>query len=232
MPLGERASRLMSERPAAKAQPKQAAQPEVARLSPEARQSRWKSMTLRLLIVLRTFAFKKYSQMMLGTDAYKRIFGQIQQAASSSSTQETYTRIIDNELVGKPLPPADTKMAEADPMLCQHPNTAMKARGNRDTKWWTCLLCNSRWERTPLREHQGPATSKETATFGKYAGHTLGQIYQNDKQYCEWVLRTIESGDKPKSTGIMRLAQYIATREAAEAGGQQPEAEDDWVMDA
>ena len=140
--------------------------------------------------------------------------------------------MVDGELVGKPLPQADTKMAEIDPAMCQHPTTAMKARGNRDSKWWTCLQCNSRWERIPITERQGIPSSKETVTFGKYAGYAMGAIYANDKPYCEWALRTIESGDQPKTQGIRRLAEYIATREAMEAGGQQPEEEEeaDWEM--
>ena len=115
-------------------------------------------------------------------------------------------------------------MQESTPQLCQHPYTSMKARGNRDQKWWTCVLCQSRWERMPMTIPTGYPTDDDPVTFGRHQGSTFLQIYQSHRDYAEWVLRTIESGDGT-SPGLRRLGEYLVMKEAMQTNLSQPEDE-------
>ena len=51
--------------------------------------------------------------------------------------------------------------------------------------------------------------------FGQYVGYTFKEIFQKDTSYCDWVLKTYESGDKPTQyVPFSRLAKYTAKYEA------------------
>jgi hypothetical protein len=104
-----------------------------------------------------------------------------------------------------------------DPSVCQHPSDLMHGRGGRgEKKWWSCPLCGTRWERIPLvnleakTELPGPM---DRITFGRYTGKTYQTVHLQHPEYCDWILRTAETGDNP-SQQLLRLAKYLATKEA------------------
>jgi len=99
-------------------------------------------VTLKILLVLETFALKNRALAALGTDAYKRIFYRAREEDRQSGTQALQHRMINGELVGKPLK-AGEGVPTMDPQMCHHPTPEMKRRGNK-AKWWTCNLCKSR----------------------------------------------------------------------------------------
>ena len=102
-------------------------------------------VVLKLLLVLETFTLKRRTQAALGEEAYKRIFQRARADDQRQGPQAPFGRMINGELVGKPLKDGEG-LPTVDPRLCHHPTAEMKRRGNK-TKWWTCNLCKSRWER-------------------------------------------------------------------------------------
>ena len=182
-------------------------------------------MVLKLLLVLRNYTLKRATQAVLGEDVYKRIFQQTDRAVNPTpQSSNNINRYLNGEVVGRPLEAWNPHRAEVDANICQHPASAMKARGNRDQKWWTCVLCQSRWERLPFNRPGGPPADSEQATFGRHAGQTFKTIYEQHQDYTAWILRTVESGDSC-SEDLKRLAEYIVRREAREAMEPQPEDE-------
>ena len=111
----------------------------------------------------------------------------------------------------------DQKKNTHDPLTCQHPSDKMLGRGGRgDLKWWYCQACGTRWERIPLSSFEGTndlQSGKDLVTFGKHAGKNYNTVWVNYPDYCDWVLRTTESGDDP-SPALKKFARYIASREA------------------
>ena len=110
-----------------------------------------------------------------------------------------------------------------DPSVCQHPSHLMKGRGGKKIpggvdRWWTCMACGSRWERLPLThfEENAAASDRTVITFGQYMGATFGGIWKIDPQYCNWIMSTVESGDKCCAQ-MKKFAQYIAQREQRQA---------------
>ena len=85
-------------------------------------------------------------------------------------------------------------------------------------------MCQSRGERMPMTIPTGSPADDDQVTFGRHQGLTFLQIYQNHRDYAEWVLRTIESGDET-SPGLRRLAEYLVTKEAMQTKLSQPEDE-------
>ena len=75
-----------------------------------------------------------------------------------------------------------------------------------------------------MTQPTGAPIDSEVVSFGRYAGKTYLQIYQEHRDYTEWVLRTVESGDSP-SPALRRLANYLVTKEARETNAPQPEDE-------
>ena len=119
-----------------------------------------------------------------------------------------------------------------DPMQCTHPTTAMKARGNKQGKWWTCANCQSRWKRISLDPNtmSHTPTASEIVTVGKHAGRTMEEVFQYTT-YVQWVLMTAETGDEP-SAGLMRMARYFVMREQEEAARQMEEQMEDAQSDS
>ena len=109
--------------------------------------------------------------------------------------------------------PRGTAECPVDPLMCQHPVSQMKARGNKQSKWWTCMGCQSRWKRLDLdsAEPTGGPTADEVVTFGKYQGATFATVAQ-DTMYCHWVRMTLENGDEA-APGMERLAIYLTELE-------------------
>ena len=99
--------------------------------------------------------------------------------------------------------------------MCQHPLKSMKARGNKNEKWWTCEACQTRWKRIPLQENTGPPQATDLVTFGsKYVGRTYREVF-NDKEYSDWILRTAETEDHRAFEGLWKLAQWLVSQERA-----------------
>ena len=127
-------------------------------------------------------------------------------------------------VVGKQLEKAkgakDMKKHTHDPMMCQHPSEKMSGRGGRgDLKWWICQACGTRWERVPLSKFETTAqpSCKDLLTFGRHAGKTYDFVYRNHINYCEWILKTAESGDDACDQ-LIKFARYLATREVRDPG--------------
>jgi len=199
------------------------------RLSEPQRLARWKIFTLKLLWVLDAFGRKRRTQAVLGEDSYRKIF----QEARTREEKDLHhnrplTTIINGEIVGKPLKPGDGEVL-TDPAMCSHPSPSMKRRGNK-MKWWTCVQCQSRWERRSMEEQipEGPPRGIEMMMQGTSAGSDFNHIYETRKEYCKWVLLTAAEGVEEATPQLLRLATYIRQRETAEASGwlQEPEAFD------
>ena len=50
-------------------------------------------------------------------------------------------------------------------------------------------------------------------TFGKWAGYTMGYLFENQIDYCQWAVKTYDSGEKISQPGLARLAIYTLNRE-------------------
>ncbi len=103
----------------------------MAVLSESQREARWKSIILKVLIVLNVHAVKERVVAALGgKDNYLRIF---QQVETPEVEQPAVTRIVDQEIVGKPIEPGvgEAEGAGMDPAMCQHPMGKMKDLGFR-----------------------------------------------------------------------------------------------------
>ena len=218
--LGQRACRVMNTSSGnSRKQARSSSSPaSTAKLTESEREARWKIVTIKLLWVLRNFMMKNCTQAVLGREAYQRIFHRIKSSAEAS--RGIVNRVINGEIVGKALPSNASLGAPVInlPEMCQHESRYMKTRGNRTTKWWTCISCQSRWERRPLdmTPTTGPPTDTEVLTFGKFVGMTFLQTATMNPNYCKWILQTAESeGDS--SPQLQRLAQYLVARERTEA---------------
>ena len=86
--------------------------------------------------------------------------------------------------------------------VCHRPDTGMLRRGNGKTPWWTREGCKMRWERRLVStfERTGDPISEEYVTFGKFAGYTMGHLYENENDYCRWTARAARFGGA-RSTG-------------------------------
>ena len=50
-------------------------------------------------------------------------------------------------------------------------------------------------------------------TFGKYAGMSYNTVWMTDPSYCQWAIKTVESGD-PSSPDLVRFARFVAQKES------------------
>ena len=181
-------------------------------------------VTLKLLLVLQTFALRNRTQAALGTDAYKRIFQRAREEDRQSGTQQLQHRMINGELIGKPFKPGEG-IPTVDPQVCDHPTSEMKRRGNK-TKWWTCHLCKSRWERIIPEYPQGFPTDDELMLSGQHAGKSFLHIWNFEHQYVHWTRLTAETNPGDVRLGgpgvdpqIYRLAAYLERKEQTTASG-------------
>jgi hypothetical protein len=125
-------------------------------------------------------------------------------------------------VVGPELEPGqgvkDKQKCTHDPALCQHPSETMLGRGGRgEQQWWYCQACGNRWKRIPLSKYAllsaGTVPSgNDILCFGKHLGKTCATVYKLYPEYCEWILKTAETGDDP-CPQLMRFAKYLATKE-------------------
>jgi len=160
-------------------------------------------------------------------EGYEKIYVNPEKSSSSSSKPKQQAWRVETHnhvqyVVGKQLEQGkgvkDAANFTHDPSVCQHPSHLMKGRGGKNDRWWTCIACGSRWERLPLThfEENEAASDRTVITFGQYMGATFGGIWKKDPQYCNWIMSTVESGDKHCSQ-LKKFAQYIAQREQRQA---------------
>ena len=55
----------------------------------------------------------------------------------------------------------------------------------------------------------GPV-SERLSEFGKHMGSTFLEVYEQDREYCLWILETVEKGDP--SAEIHQFAQYLQNK--------------------
>ena len=214
--LGARACRVLA---GASAAPQSSTNgpvhPKMAKLSPESRLARWKMIVIKLMLVLRNFWMKQISQEILGRDTYRRLFQQINRTERPQASDQIVHKVINGEIVGEELK-TGTKTPTTEALMCQHPMKSMKARGNKNEKWWTCEACQMRWKRIPLQENTGPPLATDLVTFGtKYVGRTYREVFA-DKEYSDWILRTAETEDHRMFDGLRRLALWLVSQEGAQ----------------
>ena len=169
-------------------------------------------MTLKVFWIFRVAMTKTAAVTSLGREVYLRVFQQVKRQQQDKT--QMVNRIINGEVVG---PAMDQGMGEAtmDPFMRQHPVDMMKTRGNKNGKWWTCLLCQSRWKRLPLPPlSAGPQTDDELMSFGKHSHLNFKTVYETKAEYVQWILMTVETGEDP-SPQMRRFAKYAIARETA-----------------
>ena len=208
--LGQRAARLL-DAPTRPVVP-QRINLDAARLTTQERLGRWRALSLKVFLILQNVQLKRTSQEILGRDAYRRIFQQLDGMLYPTAPVVMH-RVINGQVMGKQLPLREEESSDMQAM-CQHPFDQIKTRGNQKAKWFTCLRCSARWERKALPEQTGPAQSTDLITFGeKMIGKTYEEAFE-DTEYVRWVLTTAESGEAQAYPGLIRLARFFAEAEA------------------
>jgi len=161
---------------------------------------------------------------LLGVEVYARLFPQARKIGSTPTISDRpFYRVIGNQVMGRELTAGTGKKDQArtsmDPTMCQHPTADLMPRGSKTNKWWTCKLCQRRWEREFLSQYQPKGSDGlnelDLVTFGKYAGETYNQVYETDRSYVDWVLMTAEQSNE-SSPGLQRLAKYFVEKESRE----------------
>ena len=64
-----------------------------------------------------------------------------------------------------------------------------------------------------LRAEDGTTRTDGPDHFRQIHGKTYQTVHLEHPEYCDWILRTAETGDNP-SQQLLRLARYLATKEA------------------
>ena len=207
----------------------------VSSRSPQELLSLWHLLIVKVQHMLRYAAQKDRTILVLSIDHKERdidlergrqnflkVFQYIKEQNLQTTPQVVeFTRVIGQELVGKPLPMGlgNKRLAVNDPLTCPHPDTAMAPRGNAhmnvrgekiQVNWWICKLCNSRWDRQPIPAHQNPDEPQDSdrLTFGKHLGKTYLEVYNTEPNYCSWAIETVQHGEHP-SKELRRLAEYL-----------------------
>ena len=210
----------------------------MAHLSEFARRHKWKIYVTKIVWVFRHMISKHQTVAVLGKDAYLRLFHTIK-ATAAQAAEETVVHILKGEIVGKMIPPPSKKPSgqpepNVSPDVCQHEDHFMKKRGNGKQQngkgvWWTCINCQTRWERRSLGEiPEGPPTDKEVLIFGKCVGQTFLTASIENPKYCEWVVGTVDNpfSDEYPSPQMQRFAQYLMTPERTLAGNMEQDTEE------
>ena len=133
------------------------------------------------------------------------------------------TAVINGEAMGRQLANSKSDKISQEQRaaqgLCHHPSAQIKAAGNKNAKWFTCLSCATRWERLPLPDQSGPPKDEDLMLFGPHAHVTYGQVYNGMRNYVSWLLES-PLYDLPTGTSMQqtRFMQYCTTRRS-----QRPE---------
>jgi hypothetical protein len=218
--------------------------PKTNLLTAQQRISRWGVLVRKIELVLRTLATIHKVELTCGKQIVNDLFVpefRSQTASSSSTTEEPLrVRVIQNEIVGEPLPRLkSTVKAKIEHWInvedCRHPTSDMLRGGNRSgdkasrrSQWWVCKLCGGRWARREINQTSSEATGQTRITFGKYNGYTYDWLMRNQGAYCQWVMLTWRH-DESVSPCLAKLARWLnaqvikmTTQETVE----QAEAED------
>ena len=185
-----------------------------AKLSEHERLSLWKTLLLKVSLVLQTVAQQTKVKYLLGEAVFNKWF--LVSPIPEPQVQAIKYRFIKGQAVGKPRPQGEGKVdktkAHMDPAMCQHPDDKMKPRGNKGDKWWLCSACLNRWDRLEMSELNLSEGSMDLSIlkFGKHMGSTFMEVYHQDRAYCQWILETVENGDP--STEIHQFAQYLHSK--------------------
>ena len=185
-------------------------------------------MILKILMIFQVFEVKNKAKMLLGAEAYNRVFPQAKAVETQEETKKKVTRIIKGEVVGRPLATLAKgkreEQATMTPELCPHPEDKMKREGNRNSRTWVCLQCLQRWERTPLEELNNPTTpgrDSDLVTFGMHVGKTYREVF-NDPTHAQWIMMSAEQ-DPNASPEMKRLARYLVKKEASQTWEEVPQ---------
>jgi hypothetical protein len=194
-----------------------------ASLSESERLSRWRAVVLKMCLVLQTASPQTKAKSLLCETEYRRLFIESQMEVPKTASKIHYQHHPNGQLIGRELAKGvgtkDAKNARHDPAVCQHPSHALTARGNKTLKWWTCLYCQSRWERLDADEVGLTMDEPDDMTvicFGKHkhSASTYLEVYDRDKGYCKWVKMTAETGDA--SPQLRRFAIYLQKKDLEE----------------
>ena len=195
--------------------------------------ARWQTLVLKIGLIFRMIATETTVKQFLGELVYNRWFSKAMTDTVTRANQPIVSRVIKGQAVGVALPRGEGKKdalkAHMDPALCQHPEADMQPRGNAKTSWWFCTKCMSRWVRTELalvNTLTPEPNSLDLVTFGRHMGKTYEQVLQQDPQYCQWVLNTVEQGESVNNHNLMRLGEFIHHVQL-----QDSYAADGWVED-
>jgi hypothetical protein len=208
-----------------------------AHLSSRTRIHKWYILVGKIAMVFRHTLSKQQTIAVLGKEAYLRIFQAIK-ATAAPTAAETVVRMIKGQIVGKMIPPPLKKpKGQAEPRVppdeCKHEPHFMKPRGN-DKKnssgkgiWWTCIMCNSRWERRLVDEvPEGTPQDSEVLTFGKHAGQTFLDASIENPKYCEWVVGTVTDPHSDPCPQMQRFSEFLLTQERTLAGNMEQDMEE------
>ena len=196
----------------------------------------WRRLYLRADAFLRFTQRKDFLTTLMGEDTinpeeeeeeeFEEIYVEVEEIyvdpERPSQKTNVHRRVIyfqgEKYVVGKELPEgkgaADKKKHTHDRLTCQHPLEQMLGGGGRaEQKWWCCQACGTRWERVLSSSYEGNKTSlhgSDLMTFGKHTGKTYITVHLLHPDYCDWALRTAESGND-SSPALLRFAKYLAT---------------------
>ena len=178
-------------------------------------------------MVLDAFAYKDAVIAAIGERTYKILFGSLRQTQLSDAAEKkmVVTKILDGQIMGKELPPSKTEKTptsgtRVDPSLCQHPPHELRQGGNKSAKWFTCLDCTTRWERTPIPEQLDHPAASDLMLFGRYAAETYHKVITQYPNYTAWCRKTAEEAEfskEPCSRQLSRFVQYLELARAVNA---------------
>ena len=147
------------------------------------------------------------------------------EAEVAPAQRRNHARIIGQEVMGKFL--GRTEFTKGTPIeeveLCPHPTEDLKRRactggkkshhqGPQVLKWFTCLRCHGRWERSVLQQNTNERLD-DSDLIDFQCGH-LGQTYlatyRGHPGFCHTVLSIInEEGLADQDPGLRRFGRYL-----------------------
>ena len=128
------------------------------------------------------------------------------------------TGILNGQIIGKKLP-NDSKSEKTPtaslktPELCLHAADRMMKGGNKNTKWWTCKDCLTRWERQPIGDRSGPPLPTDLMMFGKYPTETYEKVYRDHGRYALWLQASVDY--ETPSSAHLRFVSYCQMAQTA-----------------
>ena len=200
-----------------------------AQLSPQQRIARWKIVTLRILWVFMALRVKTSCSAALGKNNYLRLIGAAKEQEKKDE-EKGKKRVIYGWVLGKKLPPGKGPV-EVDPEVCDHPTSHMKPRSNLHRKadgdvggkqWFTCLKCQSRWERTPLQAEEEPPEGKDWSLmgFGRWRDLTYQEVLEQHPDYAEWCELIVETEE-----ASAQMEKFVRWKVSKLKQEKEPEAE-------